>query len=262
MKAGTSSLFTLLTQHPALCQSWDKEPEFFSINQNHRLDVDRYEDLFEFDPSVHKYCIEASTGYTKYPENPGVPMRIKEYGINPLLIYIVRDPIARTQSHLNYAHINNYDWGSDDLLGLYATAFSMYYTQMREYLQYFGDTSRYLIVDFDDIKAKPEVLAQEVFEWLDLDPFSISLEPPRNQTPPRSEAELALVRSPIHKIRHIVPLPIRQGAKRLLRTHGTSATKELKADQTDRLREWLQSDMIAFGEAFNFPVVKWGFTAP
>src|SRR5690606_22291180 len=152
MKAGTSSLFRLLQAHPSICPAQSKEPEFFSQRQGHAFRVQRYEDLFDVDHGVHRLCLEASTGYTKYPEEVGVPRRIKEYGLNPRFIYLVRNPVARIVSHLNYAHINNYAWASDHLFGLYAVTFSMYYTQLSEYLGSFPDRDQYFIADFDDLK--------------------------------------------------------------------------------------------------------------
>ena len=72
MKCGTSSLYTYLEGHPEICPAVGKEPEFFSENQAITLQVDNYSDLWSFNESVHKYALEASTGYTKYPTEPNV----------------------------------------------------------------------------------------------------------------------------------------------------------------------------------------------
>jgi len=65
MKCGTSSLYSYLLDHPQICPPIVKEPEFFSENQAHGVQVDNYSDLWSFDDTVHKYALEASTGYTK-----------------------------------------------------------------------------------------------------------------------------------------------------------------------------------------------------
>jgi hypothetical protein len=79
MKCGTSSLYSYLQNHPEICPAIIKEPEFFSENQGHGVQVDNYNDLWSFDCSVHKYTLEALTGYTKYPLEPNVPKNIFSY---------------------------------------------------------------------------------------------------------------------------------------------------------------------------------------
>ena len=101
MKCGTTSLYYYLAQHPEICPAIRKETEFFSENQGHGVRVDKYEDLWDFDRSVHKYALEASTGYAKYPMEPNVANNILDYGIRPKFIYIIRNPFDRIQSHYN-----------------------------------------------------------------------------------------------------------------------------------------------------------------
>ena len=83
MKCGTSSLYTSLVRHPEICPCTKKEPEFFTFDTKHDFP---YEQLWEFDSQRHRYVIEASTGYTKFPMRTSVPQRIKSYGLS--LIHI------------------------------------------------------------------------------------------------------------------------------------------------------------------------------
>jgi hypothetical protein len=260
MKAGTSSLFRLLREHPSICAAQAKEPEFFSQHQGHALNVSHYEDLFPSRSEGHSFYLEASTGYTKYPEERDVPLRIKKQGLNPRFIYLVRDPLSRTLSHLNYAVLNNHAWASDPLFGFYAVTFSMYYTQLSQYIaHHFPDTDRYFIADFDDLKARPAELTDEIYRWLELEPRADRNVSPANVTPPRSKAELALVRSPLHRFRNIIPSGIRDSVKTLLRSYSEPAEYDLSDVDRERLREWLHDDMMAFKNTFGFPVEKWGF---
>jgi len=69
MKCGTSSLYSDFAKHPDDLPCITKEPEFFSEHQKHCYNgVTNYEDLWNFDPGVHRFALEVSTGYTKYPE--------------------------------------------------------------------------------------------------------------------------------------------------------------------------------------------------
>lgn len=262
MKAGTSSLFRLLEQHPAICAARAKEPEFFSEHQGHEVPVERYEDLFDFDLRTHRVCLEASTGYTKYPEETGVPHRMQAYGLRPRFIYIVRDPVERVSSHLNYADMNSYEWAASSLFGFYAVTFSMYHTQLRKYLACYPDRDRYFIADFDDLRKDPAGLVRDIFRWLDLDTAPIAVDARANATPPRSKAELALSRSPIHRIRHLLPTDLREQLKTILRSYGTPAKQDLTEVEKSQLHAWLEPDVIEFGRTFGFPVEKWGFAPP
>ena len=101
MKCATTSLFAYLAEHPAIAPARVKEPEFFKPTRAHRVAVARYEDLWDFDADRHRYAMEASTGYTKFDER-GAAAAIHAYGIRPRLIYVVRDPFERIESHYNF----------------------------------------------------------------------------------------------------------------------------------------------------------------
>ena len=86
MRCGTTSLYTYLQGHPAICPAITKESEFFSEHQFHGVSVGNYCDLWTFDDTIHKYALEASTGYAKYPAEPNVARNIFFYGISPKFI--------------------------------------------------------------------------------------------------------------------------------------------------------------------------------
>jgi len=102
MKCGTTTLYDNLIKHEEFCPAKDKEPHFFAKATNRFTRPGRYEQLWNFQPKVHQYAIEASTGYTKYPLEAGVPQRVHAYGLKPKFIYIVRDPFMRIESEINF----------------------------------------------------------------------------------------------------------------------------------------------------------------
>jgi hypothetical protein len=193
MKSGTSTLFEVVSQRPAICPSRVKEPEFFINHQSHGVHVEDFESLFDYDPSIHTICLEASTGYSKYPSETNVPKRIKEYGLNPLFIYSVRNPFDRIESEYNFAYLNQKEWANFEILDLSVVFRSMYYLQLIEFTKWFPDASRYFIVDFDDIVFEPSELATRIFRWADLPEFKIEVPEPQTVTPPRSSIEQTLI---------------------------------------------------------------------
>lgn len=103
MKSGTTTLFDLLARHPAIAPSLDKEPGFFAFEDKYARGFDWFDGLFEFDPAVHSYRLEASTDYTKAPFVTGAWERMTaDPGVEVKLLYIMRHPLRRIESHANH----------------------------------------------------------------------------------------------------------------------------------------------------------------
>lgn len=258
MKAGTSSLYKVLDQHPSICAARMKEPEFFSQYQEHGLDVKKYEDVFNFDSSLHTHCLEASTGYTKFPHEVGVPKRMKEYGIDPYFIYSVRHPFRRIESEYNFSHLNYFSWAHNDITNPGLVQRSMYYRQIKEYFMFFPDKDRYFIVDFEDLVHNTEILANKIFEWVGLERRNVGIPEPENPTPSRSQIEHGLLSLPI-PWREMIPSDLGKRALHFLRQFDSSAKRRLSEEEKDTVRKWLRVDIQRFGRTFDFPVEKWGF---
>ncbi|MCD6186536.1 MAG: sulfotransferase domain-containing protein [Desulfuromusa sp.] len=165
MKCGTTSLYSYLKKHPEICPASVKEPEFFSENQGHGVQVENYRNLWTFDDTVHKYALEASTGYTKYPSEQNVPKNILDYGISPKFIYIIRNPFDRISSHFNFMQKNK-SW----LLNITDTHLintSNYFLQLEQYKRYFP-LEDILILDFDELRDNPALVLKRTYGFLDL----------------------------------------------------------------------------------------------
>ena len=143
MKCGTTTLYDHLIKHPEIAEGIAKEPEFFSINMggNPELKKGKYIDKFLIDGGKHRFTLDASTGYTKYPAEEGVPGRIKEYGIDPYFVYIVRNPLERIKSHYNFMKRDvlwNEKIDSPHLINT-----SSYYMQLEQYTKHFSKEKSY-----------------------------------------------------------------------------------------------------------------------
>lgn len=99
-KSGTSTLASRLNNHPAIFLR-NKEPEFFSHDQNFRRGLDWYCQNFA-QARPDQLCLDASTGYTRAPQYPRAAQRIFHYCPQAKLIYLMRHPVERAFAH--YVH--------------------------------------------------------------------------------------------------------------------------------------------------------------
>jgi len=261
MKCGTSSLYNYLIKHPAICPSAVKEPEFFSSNQTYGHKVDHYEDLWDFDPNVHRYALEASTGYTKYAVEKDVPETIYKYGIMPKFIYIVRDPFERILSHHGFARYQ-VDVGSDwSVVSDHMINVSNYYLQLRQYRKYFSK-EQILIIDFDDVTSDPQSVLTKVFRFLDLPEMQIPKKfSAVNKTKTLSKFQMFLEHYPaLRKPYLLLPQKVRDLGKKAFKKYSVPEDKRQLTDQERTfIYDRLADDMRKFHEEYGIDVVKWGF---
>jgi hypothetical protein len=148
MKGGTTTLFDHLARHPEIAASRSKEPGFFAFDDVNAKGREWYEALFSFNPAVHKIALEASTDYSKFPHCGDVPARLAAFGGDYRLIYSLRNPLRRIESHaLHVAHrgreIGRIDvaTGAEGLDGGVSPAsldMSRYAMQLDQYRDYFN----------------------------------------------------------------------------------------------------------------------------
>src|SRR5271170_5406180 len=191
-KAGTTSLYADLRQHPNVFMSYPKEPHHFTqVSPPHQLrwhfdgytDPGRYLRLFEGSDGF-KAIGEASTSYLWHPQ---VARRIRKQVPDARIIISLRDPVERAYSHY-LMHVREgiqslgfYDALVEDMKRTdEAWAISHFYVgkgcyakQVRRYLEVFG-RDRVKIVLFDDLKRDPAARMREVVQFLGLDPAPVA----------------------------------------------------------------------------------------
>ena len=258
MKSGTTTFFSHLTDHPAIARSRVNEPEFFLEHQGHGVDVEHYDEIWDYDPGRHRYCAEASTGYTKYPHELMVPDRMRAAGIEPRFIYLVRDPVDRMESQYNHGRVRQTSWAYDDFFEPGLINLSRYFMQLQQFLLRYPDRDRYRIVDFDELVTSPGRVMEDVHRWLDLDPVPVSEDRHENRTPEPSGVELLLADVDLSAPLSLVPRRVKDGAKRALR-RVAPGKRRMSEGERERARDYLRTDMVHFGREFDFPVEKWGF---
>ena len=181
MKSGTTSLFVILSQHPQICASREKEPDYFIKDRPDRS-RDDYLALWDWQSNMHAIALESSVAYTKAPLIAGVPARISRAGLGEYrFIYMLRDPLDRIESQVRHGLFAG--WGqsldagiSDDLLD-----FSRYAMQLDYYLKYFSKT-HILLVTLEEFKQDPHTVLSRICRFLEIDDeFQFSnVEAPRN----------------------------------------------------------------------------------
>lgn len=100
MKAGTTSLYRDLGDHPDVFFPADKEPGNLAADEVLGADGRRrYERRFARARPGQRVG-DASTDYTKLPDIPGVPERARRtLGPDVRIVYMVREPVSRARSH-------------------------------------------------------------------------------------------------------------------------------------------------------------------
>lgn len=174
MKAGTTTLFELLAQHPAICRSWaelpgvsfTKEINYFRKTYQKGDTPLHYDWRFPFVPTRHAWTLEASPNYTKWPGSKGVPARIASLGGNTKLAYILREPVDRIESHL--AHTLH---GRGKLANMqHCIRTSRYAMQLDKFMRHF-DRDDVLLLDFQELQRDPARLLAEICDFLSIEHF-------------------------------------------------------------------------------------------
>ena len=102
-KAGTTALFSILSQHPQIIAPKIKEMHFFDAPSSEYGDFSSYRKLFPLphDLEPNKLTFESSPSYLYHPKSP---QRIYECSEKIKIIIILRDPVERAFSAWNMYH--------------------------------------------------------------------------------------------------------------------------------------------------------------
>ncbi len=245
MKCGTTSLYRQLAQHPQVCAARAKETEYFSQWQGHRSAVASYADLFDFDPRRHRVTLEASTGYTKFPQEQGVAERIQAAGLRPWLVYLLRDPLERIASHIRHVAEHADATAGWPFAAEYLLHLSMYHRQLAPFARCFG-RDRLLLLDFDEYVRDPLQTLRHLERWVGLSPHdAYDLRPAHRSGQP---ALAAGWRGRLQRLR--------RGLRQRAQSHPRHA---LEAHERAFIRNALAADMAALQRDYGVAVERWGF---
>jgi hypothetical protein len=183
-KAGTTSLYHYLSEHPQVFMSDPKEVNFFSAKEilaqslyykaSIIHDEGDYQSLFK-DADGKKAIGEGSVSYLFYPETP---YRIKQTLPDVKIIILLRNPVERAFSHylmdyrmglvdISFEDIV-YKKGVDKNLLLFYQQhieLGLYYEQVKRYLDIFGKKQVKVYLQ-DDLRCKGDAVIQDLYQFL------------------------------------------------------------------------------------------------
>lgn len=190
-KGGSSALYKFICAHPDVKRAFVKEPHYFS-GQFHKKSQNWYKAQFPLESSA--LVGEASPSYCTHPL---APARIKGMLPKAKLLFIVRNPVERAIS--NYFHSVRYgveDLGIEEAFARPIESFekewekmnaedgyhSVYYHrhayvhkgfydfQLTNWFKHFAN-EQFLVVENNQLLNEPDVVYNEVLDFLELDSF-------------------------------------------------------------------------------------------
>ncbi len=183
MKSGTTTLYDYLKQHPDIASGPNKEPGFFAFEEAWALGSDWYEAQFAFDPDMHRYALDASTDYTKYPFCKDVVARLNASRPRQFkLIYIMRHPLRRMESHARHAATTKREIGRclsprpshslDAGISPVSLAVSQYAYQLDQFSEFY-DNGDLLLLTLEQLAQEPNAVLDRVCKFLNIDTLSL-----------------------------------------------------------------------------------------
>jgi hypothetical protein len=185
-KAGTTTLFDLLSLHPRIIPPMEKEVSFFNSDQRYGEGMSRYYKRFPKKPVAPgpMITLEASPDYFY---SPTAAERITKHLPDVLCAAVLRDPVARTYSawnmyaqfkdHQRYAHLHDPRSfaeaveeelaGKLDIPARRYVANSVYAPQLARFVNHLG-RDRVQVYGFKDLVRDPQTLVNDLLRRMGL----------------------------------------------------------------------------------------------
>ena len=275
-KAGTTSLYHYLNEHPKVEMSSQKEPNYFSdkhlqeqgiyYEKNRINTLEKYHSLFI--QKENKLFGEASVSYLFYED---VPKKIKKYNPNAKIIIMLRNPADRAFSH----------YLMDYRLGLISDSFeviinrtskakhahifyqqyikvSKYYHQLSRYFNVF-DNESILIIDYDDFKNDISNTLTNIYGFLNIsNKFPVNINEKHNTfSMPRHNFIRRIYSFFVlrNTLNYLIPKTLKKGIRKILFMNDRKP--ELSTVSRKKLNELFEKDIENLELLLNKDLTKW-----
>jgi hypothetical protein len=283
-KAGTTSLYYYLQQHPQIYMSPVKEPrffapEFYTIYYNYAnrgrgpqpaMRLEEYQQLFA--EATDEIAIgEASPEYLYFSSTP---IRIKQAIPDVKMIAILRDPAERAFSAFCY-HVRD---GLEKLsfeealkaenrrmqerwrTGWFYIHTGFYYEQLKRYFEQFN-RNQIKVILYDELLMDSELVCQDIFRFLDVDPqFRPDLSRQNISTIPKNQFLNLLLsnRNPVKmSIKPLLPKEIRQKIAKNIRDLNMVDKPLLSTDTRHSLIKIYREDILKLQDLIQKDLSSW-----
>ncbi|MGK7950524.1 MAG: sulfotransferase [Xenococcaceae cyanobacterium] len=279
-KAGTTSIYNYLQEHPQIFMSQVKETNFLEKdwenlppeqqNKNGIVTVEKYAELFR-DVKDEKAIGEASPNYLFHYESSAA--RIKKYVPEAKLIVVLRNPVERAYSdHL--MHLRDaigYRSLSDQIKYSSHKSFILrkgfYYLPLKHYFEQFG-REQIKVFFYEDLCKNPHSFMQEMYKFLEVDAkFTPNTtkkaqvaKVPKNKTINNLLQRKNMLRNTVAKImKTVVPLETRQKLRDRLIELNSHAKQEAPLSQEERkqLIELYREDILNLQDLVERDLSSW-----
>ena len=287
-KAGTTSLYYYLRQHPQIFMSSWKEPKFFSlegeelnfggptqtINVNSINNLDDYLKLFE------KVTDETAIGEASpvYLYCPKAPAKIKQYIPDAKLIVVLRHPAERAFSsfaHLIRAGYENLSFEealkqepqriAEKWAPLwYYQGKGFYAEQLQRYFELF-EPEQIKIYLYDELVKDSVALVQDAYRFLGVDDSFVPDLTRMNVSgvPKNRLLHNLLTRDNQLKTlaKAVIPKSFRKGLSRNIKNKNLGAKPVMSTETRNQLTEFYRDDIVQLQQLINRDLSHWLVTS-
>ena len=268
-KAGSTSLYHYVGQHPDVFTSRVKEPRFFWTHRTsaHTETLDEYEKLFQGSERFQA----VGEGSPAYLADENTPRLIKDLIPDVKLIAILRDPYERAFSQFVFLRLRKTEREATFLAAIEADEAldlaqkvgyvenSLYHRNLSRYLSVFSP-EQIKVVLLEDLQERPPEVMKEVFSFLDVDP-SVDVDTSEKLTqsgvPHLSAMHWFLSdRNPIKRL--LGPL-VPKAAKKIIRRIRTANLRKQTLSMADRraLAPYFDDDVEQLETLLNRDLSHW-----
>ena len=266
-KAGSTWLFNALALHPDVYLASNKGLYFF--DQHRDRGMDWY--LAQFAGADGKHAIgEISHSYLSSPE---AAPRIAELNPAMRLLVCLREPVDRAFSdYLDLVKNNQFSGTFDEAIDAYPRLLDRgrYATHLKRYLYLFPAEQLHIGL-FDDLKADPQAYADEVWDFLGVEPLELPPAALKSRMPagkPRNTVVAGAAKSASQLVKRMGLRRLRSRVKRSV-TLRSALYRPYKDDRPTldparaaELRQQFAGEVAALDAMLPTPVsARWGYAS-